>query len=107
MAVLSINRNNFEKKVLNTDKLVMIDFFAQWCGPCKMLSPVVEELSEELTDVLVCSINTEDEPDIARKYGVMTIPTLVFMKHGNVLEKSVGYRDKSHILKIIEKLLQA
>lgn len=105
MAVLSINSKNFEKEVLNSDKLVMIDFFAIWCGPCRMLSPVVEELSNELTDVLVCSINTEDEPMLARNYEIMTIPTLLFMKNGDVLEKSVGYRDKKVILNIINKYL--
>lgn len=105
MAVLSINSNNFEKEVLHSDKLVMIDFFAFWCGPCRMLSPVVKELSEELTDVLVCSINTEEEPVLARNYEIMTIPTLLFMKHGDVLYKSVGYRDKKAILSIINKYL--
>lgn len=105
MAVLRINRNNFEQEVLQSEKLVMIDFFAQWCGPCKMLSPVVEELAEECLDVLVCSINTEEEPMLARQYGIMTIPTLLFMKDGTILEKIVGYRDKNYLLKVIEKQL--
>lgn len=105
MAVLNVTEKNIKDEVLNADKLVMIDFFAEWCSPCKMLAPVVKELSDELSDVLVCSVNTEEETVLAKKYEIMTIPTLLFMKNGDVLEKSIGYRPKKDIMDKIQKYL--
>lgn len=77
MSVLKVNKENFETEVLNAEGTVLVDFFADWCGPCKMLSPVIDEIAEEHTELKVCKVNVDDEPELASRYGVMSIPTLV------------------------------
>lgn len=102
MAALHVTIDNFEQEVLKSDKPVLIDFWASWCGPCKMLMPVIEQLADELTDVKVCKVNVDEEPDLAAKYGVMSIPTLVVVKDGQTANKSVGVQSKEAILKMLQ-----
>lgn len=101
MAALHITKENFESEVLNSDRPVLIDFWASWCGPCQMLLPVIEELSGEVTDAKICKINVDEQPELAEKYSVMTIPTLVVIKEGKVAQKSVGVIPKAQILQLI------
>lgn len=102
MAVVNLNGNNFEEEVMNSDKTVLIDFWASWCGPCKMMAPVVNELADELTDsVKVCKVNIDEEQNLAFKYNVMSIPTFVVIKNGKETGRTIGVQDKSEILNII------
>ncbi|MDD3064444.1 MAG: thioredoxin [Massilibacteroides sp.] len=103
MSVLQITKNNFDTEVMNSEKPVLIDFWASWCGPCKMLSPVVDEIAEETTDVKVGKVNVDEQPELARQFGVMSIPTLVLIKDGKVAEQSVGVKPKDTILKMIKQ----
>lgn len=101
MAALHITKENFEAEVLNADKPVLVDFWASWCGPCQMLLPVVEQLAGEVTDAKICKINVDEQPELAERYQVMTIPTLMVFKDGNPVEKSIGVISKEQILKLI------
>lgn len=101
MAALNITTENFEQEVINSDKPVLVDFWATWCGPCKMLSPVIEQVADEVADVKVCKVNVDEEPELARKYGVMSIPTLIMIKNGNVAGTSVGLVSKQEVLNLI------
>ena len=102
MAAITITKENFEKEVMNSDKPVLIDFWASWCGPCRMVSPIVEELANELTDKKVGKINIEEQPELAEAFSVMSIPTLMVIKDGKVVSKSVGARPKQAILDMLE-----
>ncbi len=102
MAVMHITKTNFETEVLQSDKPVLIDFWAAWCGPCQMLLPIIDAVAEEVNDVKICKINVDEEPELAAKYNVMTIPTLIYMKNGTVIETSVGVRPKTEIIKMIQ-----
>lgn len=101
MNVLRVNKNNFES-ILGSDKPVLLDFYADWCGPCRMVSPIVDEIAEERDDVLVGKINVDDEPELAERFGVFSIPTLVVMKNGKVVNQSAGARPKTQILAMLE-----
>ena len=101
MAVVTITKENFEQEVLQSTKPVLLDFWASWCGPCRMLSPVVDEVAEERTDVKVGKVNVDEQPELAGEFGVMSIPTLVVMKGGKVVNKMVGARPKAQILAML------
>ena len=97
MAVTIINRDNFEEKVLKADKPIILDLWASWCGPCKMLAPVVEELSEAHPEVLVGKVNVDEEPELADRFGVTAIPMLVLVKNGEVAKTAVGYQSRQQL----------
>ena len=101
MAVLQINKNNFDL-VKNSEKKVLIDFYADWCGPCKMVSPFVDQIAEENPQYLVAKINVDEEPELAAAFGVSSIPTLVVMKDGQIINQSMGARPKAQILGMLE-----
>lgn len=101
MSVLKINLNNFET-VKNSEKTVLLDFYADWCGPCRMVSPIVDEIAEENPQYLVGKINVDEETKLAADFGVGSIPTLIVMKNGKIVEESVGARPKEQILKMLE-----
>lgn len=100
MSVTVITSQNFEAEVTASEKTVLIDFWASWCGPCRMLSPVVDEIAEERSDIKVCKINVDDEQELAVRFGVMSIPTLVVISGGQVKNKSVGVVPKEKILEM-------
>ncbi len=106
MSVLSLSKENFEEEVLKADKLVMVDFYADWCGPCQMMSPVIDEIAEEKKDCIkVGKVNVDENQDLAGEYGVMSIPTIVLIKDGEVEKSFVGVRSKSEIIDAIEAIL--
>lgn len=102
MSVVSFNKDDLEN-VKNSGKIILLDFYADWCGPCRMLSPVVEEFAEENPDFVVGKINVDKEPELSEEFGVSSIPMLVVMKDGKILNKSVGAKSKQQILEMIEK----
>lgn len=102
MSVIAITKENFQSEVLESNKTVLIDFWAEWCGPCRMLSPVVDEIANEQTEVKVCKVNVDNEPELAAQFGVMSIPTLVVIKDGKVVNQSVGVQPKDNILTMIK-----
>ncbi|MEG0978843.1 MAG: thioredoxin [Oscillospiraceae bacterium] len=102
MSVLTITKENYESEVINSEKPVLIDFWASWCGPCKMLSPVVDEIAEEVTDAKICKINVDEQPELAAEFRVMSIPTLAVIKDGKLVNTTVGVRPKDDIIKMIK-----
>ncbi|MBE5957654.1 MAG: thioredoxin [Lachnospiraceae bacterium] len=103
MAVIEVTEANFEQEVLKSEKPVLVDFWADWCGPCKMLSPIVDQVSDEQSDVKVCKINVDENLNIARKYNVMSIPTLALIRNGETVATSVGVIAKPDIIKFISQ----
>lgn len=104
MAVIELKKATFENEVKNAGKLVMIDFWATWCGPCRMMSPVVDMIAEERSDIKVCKVNVDDEPALAEKFNIMSIPTLVFINGDEVKGQIVGAHSKEDVLKVIDSL---
>ncbi len=101
MSVIKVTKDNFKDEVMSSDKPVLIDFWASWCGPCKMLSPVVDEIAEENNGFKVCKINVDENPELASEYKVASIPTLIVFKNGKLINTSVGVRSKEDILKMV------
>lgn len=101
MAVVKLTAENFEKEVLQSEKPVLVDFYADWCGPCQMMGAVVEEISNEVNDAKVCKINIDEQMSIAQKYGVMSIPTFIVFKNGDVADKKMGAMPKSAVLSML------
>lgn len=101
MSVQKLNSNNFES-VKNSNQSVLLDFYADWCGPCRMVSPIIDEIANERDDILVAKINVEENPELAGEYGVYSIPTLMVMKNGKIVNKSTGARPKAAILSMLE-----
>lgn len=102
MSALNINKNNFVEEVMNSEKPVLVDFWASWCGPCRMVIPVVEKIAEESPEYKVVKVNVDEEQELAAQFGVMSIPTLMVVKNGEVVNKSVGAKNKQQILAMLE-----
>lgn len=102
MSVVDVKKSTFESEVLKSDKPVIVDFWASWCGPCRMLSPIVDEVAEETTAIKVCKINVDEEPDLASQFKVMTIPTLIVFKDGQEVKRNVGVISKEEVIKLAE-----
>ena len=101
MKVLHINKDNFHQEVLNSDKPVLLDFFASWCGPCRMVGPILDEIAQEREDIKVCKVTIDEQPELAHRYRIMTIPTLMVLRDGNIVEQSVGAKPKHQILAMV------
>lgn len=102
MEIVHISKDNFDELVISSDKKVLLDFWATWCGPCKMVAPIVEEIAQERDDLLVGKVDVDEEPELAVRFGVTSIPTLVHLEGGKVVTQAVGYRPKADILKLLD-----
>jgi thioredoxin 1 len=103
MAAIHVTKETFKQEVLESDVPVLVDFWAEWCGPCQMVLPIVEKLGEELTDVKICKVNVDEQMDLAREYRVMSIPTFLLFKEGQVVKKELGARTKEELLSMLGK----
>ena len=101
MLNLNVNVNNFEQEVLESNKPVLLDFFASWCGPCKMLSPIIDEIAEEREDINVVKIDIDQQPELAAQFGVMSVPSLFVIKEGQISNRAMGVRPKQQILGLL------
>jgi thioredoxin 1 len=101
MAIINITQSNFDAFVLNSDKTVLLDFWAPWCGPCRMVAPILEQIAAERDDVVIGKVNVDEEMEIAREYGIVSIPTLIVVKNGMEVDKAIGYRPKADILDLL------
>ncbi|HIW86156.1 MAG TPA: thioredoxin [Candidatus Eubacterium faecipullorum] len=101
MAIINLTRNNFKSEVMSSDKTVLIDFWAEWCGPCRMMSPVIDEIADEVNDVKVCKVNVDEASDLASMFGIESIPTLIVIKNGQTVNKSIGLISKEQVLSLI------
>ena len=101
MSVIHIDRNNFQREALNSDRPVLLDFWAPWCAPCRMVGPILDEIAEERSDVKVAKINIDEQPELASQFGVMSIPTLMVMKEGRIVQQAAGARPKAQILSML------
>ena len=101
MKVLHINKDNFHKEVMNSEKPVLLDFFASWCGPCKMVAPILDEIAEEREDIKVCKVDIDEQPELASRYRIMSVPTLMVLKNGQIVEQSLGAKPKHQILAMV------
>ena len=101
---VNLNKSNFENEVLKDEKIVLVDFWATWCGPCQMIAPVIKEIAEQNNKIKVGKVNVDEEQELAIQYGVMSIPTLIFFKNGNPIKEVVGFLSKSELNEIIENL---
>lgn len=101
MAAININQQNFHNEIMNSDKKVLLDFWAPWCGPCRMVVPIVEQIAEERNDIKVGKINIDEEPLLAQQFGIMSIPTLLVMQEGKIVNQSIGAKPKGAILSML------
>ena len=101
MSVINIKKNNFQNEVLNSEMPVLLDFWAPWCGPCRMVGPIVDEIADERGDIKVGKVNVDEQPELAAQFGVMSIPTLVVMKNGKIVNQVTGARPKTQILAML------
>ncbi len=101
MSVIRINKDNFQNEVINSNKPVLLDFYADWCGPCRMVSPIVDEIAEERADIKVGKINVDEQPELAAQFQVMSIPMLAVIKDGKIVNQVVGARPKAQILAML------
>ncbi len=101
MSHITITNDNFDAEVLGSEKTVLIDFYADWCGPCKMIAPIVEEISNERADIVVGKVNVDNEPELANRFGIASIPTIIIMKGGKVVNQAIGYRSKDQLLALL------
>ena len=102
MSVMTITKENFEREVLQSAQPVLLDFWASWCGPCRMLSPVVDQVAEERTDVKVGKVNVDEQPELARQFGIMSIPTLIVFRDGKLVQQSIGVIPKTAIENLLD-----
>ena len=102
MAVLTITKDNFENEVLKSDVPVLVDFWASWCGPCRMMSPIVDQIAEEVTDCKVGKINVDEEGELAQQFGIMSIPSLLVFKDGKLVKTAVGLHDKGGLADMVK-----
>ncbi len=101
MTAITINKNNFQEEVLNSDKPVLLDFWASWCGPCRMVSPVIDEIAKERPDIKVGKINVDEQEELAAQFRIMSIPTLMVIKNGQIVKQSMGAQPKNQILAML------
>ena len=101
MAVIRLTKENFQAEVMQADKPVLIDFYADWCGPCQMVSPIVDEIAGERSDIKGCKVNVDEQPELAGEFGVMSIPTLLLFENGKLTRQAVGARPKSGVLELL------
>ena len=102
MSIINLTKDSYHNEVMETEKVVVIDFWATWCGPCKMMAPVVEEVAKDYPDVKVCKVNVHEEPELSNAFKIVSIPTIVVIKNGEIIDSVVGYRPKEDIEKIIK-----
>lgn len=103
MSAINIDKTNFKNEVMDSDKTVLLDFWASWCGPCRMVAPGVEEIAKEHPDIKVGKVNVDEQPELARQFNIMSIPTLVVMKNGKIVNQAVGARPKQQILDMMTR----
>ena len=101
MSIININKNNFQNEIINSDKPVLLDFWAPWCGPCRMVGPILEEIAGERSDIKIGKINVDEQPELANQFRVMSIPTLVVIKDGKIVNQSMGAKPKNAILAML------
>ncbi len=102
MSAININKNNFQNEIMDSEKTVLLDFWAPWCAPCRMVVPIIEEIVSERPDIKVGKINVDEQPELASKFGIMSIPTLVVMKNGKIVQQVSGVRPKNAILEMLQ-----
>lgn len=102
MEIIEINENDFKEKVLNSDKKVLVDFYADWCGPCKMMSSVIDSFKEEIENYYIYKVDVDKCPNISREYGIMSIPNLIIFENGNILKQEMGFKSKDELKEFLE-----
>ncbi len=102
MSAINIRKDNFTTEVIHSDRPVLLDFWAPWCGPCRMVGPILEEIAQERSDIKVGKVNVDEQPELAGRFGVMSIPTMVVIKNGKIVNQAMGARPKSQILSLLQ-----